>query len=466
MERTDTICAIATAHGGAIGLLRVSGTDSFNIVGSIFRKGKADGPTINLRDVPPQSVVHGYIVDDRNTIDEVLLAVFHAPHSYTGEDSVEISFHDSTYIAQCLMRLLTDHGCRLAEPGEYTMRAFLNGKMDLVRAEAVADLIAAKNEATHRLAISHLRGDFASELSVLRDKLLKMTSLVELELDFTDQDVNFADRNELLELANNINGKITSLAESFETGRAVKEGVPVAIVGRTNVGKSTLLNRLVGEERAIVSDIHGTTRDAIEDITEINGVTFRFIDTAGLREAKDEIERIGINITRKKMETARVVLWVTDDQPTNEKLRNASLDGIKGRIIHVINKIDLQKDYQSVTKDYRSTPCAKAMPNTVRISAKYGTGIDSLKDAIYEAADITDIDNNSLIITNVRHYEALKKAAEDIHAVIEGLNHNLPSDLLSEDLRACINHLATILGGSITPEETLQSIFNHFCVGK
>ena len=448
----DTICAPATPAGGALAIVRVDGNNALPYV------GKASG--LNLTEAKGNTIRVGKLTDKRNRdIDDVVLSIFRAPHSYTGNDEVEISCHGSEYVIRKILERLQETGCRMAKPGEFTMRAFLNGKMDLSQAEAVADLITAKNEATHRLAISHLRGDVASELAMLRDKLLKMTSLIELELDFSEQDVNFADRNELLELANNINGKITSLADSFETGRAVKDGVTVAIVGRTNVGKSTLLNRLVGEERAIVSDIHGTTRDAIEDITDINGVTFRFIDTAGLRDAKDEIERIGINITRKKMETARVVLWVTDYQPTNEKLRNASLDGIKGRIIHVINKIDLQKDYEAKTD-------AKAMPNTVRISAKYGTGIDSLKDAIYEAADITDIDNNSLIITNARHYEALEKAAEDIHAVIEGLKNNLPSDLLSEDLRACINHLATIVGGSITPEETLNNIFANFCIGK
>ena len=448
----DTICAPATPAGGALAIVRVDGNNALPYV------GKATG--LNLAEAKGNTTRVGKLTDKRNRdIDDVVLSIFRAPHSYTGNDEVEISCHGSEYVIRKIVERLQETGCRMAKPGEFTMRAFLNGKMDLSQAEAVADLITAKNEATHRLAISHLRGDVASELAMLRDKLLKMTSLIELELDFSEQDVNFADRNELLELANNINGKITSLADSFETGRAVKDGVTVAIVGRTNVGKSTLLNRLVGEERAIVSDIHGTTRDAIEDITDINGVTFRFIDTAGLRDAKDEIERIGINITRKKMETARVVLWVTDCQPTNEKEKNTNLDGIKGHIIHVINKIDLQKDYGAKTDE-------KAMPNTVGISAKYGMGIDTLRDAIYKAADITDIDNNSLIITNARHYEALEKAAEDIHTVIEGLNHNLPSDLLSEDLRACINHLATIVGGSITPEETLNNIFANFCIGK
>lgn len=445
----DSICALATLAGGALGIIRVSGASAINIVDAIFHATNHK-PLLSAK---PYSVHYGDIVDnDNNVIDSVLVSVFNAPHSYTGEDSVEIGCHGSGYILRKVLQTLIDNGCRQANPGEYTERAFLNGKMDLSQAEAVADLVAATNKATHDIALSQLKGNFSSKLSWLRDKLMELTSLVELELDFSDQDVVFADRQKLMGLATDVDENIVKLIRSFETGNALKEGVPVAIIGKTNVGKSTLLNALVHEDKAIVSDIHGTTRDSIEDTVGINGVTFRFIDTAGIRLTTDEVERLGIERSYRKLEEARIVLWLIDNVPTKKEI-----DDITGRcegkkLIVVFNKIDEKAD--------------GTLNGCIGISAKFGTNIGDLERAIYQAADIPEITENDVIVTNARHYDALRHSHDSIIRVIDGLNANLSGDILSEDLRSCIHSLAKIVGGEITTDDVLRNIFSRFCIGK
>ena len=454
-SKEDTICALATAAGGALGIIRVSGPDAFRIVSAISPLccDNVAANTIHYTHIytSPPSEGHGEILD------EALASVFRAPHSYTGEDSVEISCHGSSYILSNVLELLVKNGCRMARPGEFTMRAYLNGKLDLSQAEAVADLIAANNRATHDIAMSQLRGHFSSELARLRDQLLKLTSLLELELDFSDhEDLEFADRSELLKLAQTIDDRITSLATSFEKGQALKQGIPVAIVGKTNVGKSTLLNALLKDDRAIVSDIHGTTRDTIEDTIDIRGVTFRFIDTAGIRQTADEIERIGINRTYAAIDKARIVLWLLDAAPSEEEVADIT-NRCKGRtLIPVWNKSDL-----------RPLCCDIVAAHPVcSISAKHGQGLDNLESCISAAADIPALSEADFIVTNARHYEALACAHDALARVIEGLQTQLSGDLLSEDLRQVLDNLSEITGGQITPQETLNNIFSHFCVGK
>ena len=452
----QTICALATASGGAIGIIRVSGSDAITIVDKIFvsTSGKS------LENVAARSVLYGHVTNENGTtIDETLITIFRAPHSYTGENSVEISCHGSDFILNEVLRLLIRQGCRQAFPGEFTQRAFLNGKMDLSQAEAVADLIASTNKATHQLAMGQLRGYFSNELNELREKLLKITSLIELELDFSDQDVTFAERSELLQLALSISDKITSLTQSFEVGNAIKSGISVAIIGKTNVGKSTLLNKLLKEDRAIVSEIHGTTRDVIEDTIQINGINFRFIDTAGIRQTHDEIENLGIERTYQKLSTATIVLWVIDMQPTPDEISEIE-EKVKGKkLIIVINKIDRNQFTLPIDTWAIS-------PTVILISAKYNTNIPQLESAIYQAANLPEIRENDVIITNIRHYNALTHAQEGINRVIEGIHLNLSGDLLSEDLRECLHHLSEITGGAITSNEVLGTIFSHFCIGK
>lgn len=451
-----TICAMATASGGAMGVIRVSGDNAIAIVDKTFVPASKQ----SLQDAKAQSVLYGYIqAEDRTVIDEVLVSVFRAPHSYTGEDTVEISCHGSAYIIKEVLERLIRLGCRQALPGEFTQRAFLNGKMDLSQAEAVADLISSTNKATHQLALGQLRGHFSDELRALRDKLLKITSLIELELDFSDQDVTFANREELLQLAQHIKEKITRLAQSFQTGCALKSGVSVAIVGKTNVGKSTLLNRLLKEERAIVSEIHGTTRDVIEDTMQIRGVTFRFIDTAGIRETNDKIESLGIERTYRKLSEAAIVIWMIDASPTFSEIQEMEAR-VKGKkLIVVANKMD---EKEVVLADYPWT----IQPTFLAVSAKYNRNIDLLEATIYHAADIPEIHENDVIVTNARHYEALLHAQESIGRVIEGIVTGLSGDLLSEDLRQCIHQLSEITGGTITTSDVLNSIFKDFCIGK
>lgn len=510
----DTICAIATAQGGAIGIVRVSGPRAIEIADTIFT------PHHNwkkLSECKPYTLAFGTIVDNGEVVDEVLVSVFRAPHSYTGEDAVEISCHGSSYILQKVMQLLVDGGCRTAGPGEYTQRAFLNGKMDLSQAEAVADLIASTSAASHRMAMNQMRGAFSRELAVLRERLLHLTSLMELELDFSDhEELEFADRHELTSVATEIDNVISSLIASFRQGNAIKNGIPVAIVGETNAGKSTLLNRLVGEERAIVSDIHGTTRDVIEDVVSIGGTLFRFIDTAGLRDTADTIESIGIERTLAKTRQAEIVLLVLDSTCAASQYADLApkvLPLCKDKtLIVVLNKADLTKDeaplqltlpgcegeqaplqlppsggerevtnatHEANNVSHEANNATHKTDTTalprmgelegasafVSLSAKDGNGIDRLQAML--TACMPQADNaNGVIVSNMRHMEALRAAHDDIARVLDGLQSGLPSDLISQDLRDCIRHLGEITGGEIQTDEVLGNIFKHFCVGK
>jgi len=451
---SKTICALATAPGGALGIIRISGVQALEILSRIFTK--------DLTTAQPNTIHYGHIVENlaipsSQVIDEVLVSVFRAPHSYTGEDSAEISCHGSRYILNKVLEHLIKNGCRMAEPGEFTQRAYLNGKMDLSQAEAVADLIASSNQATHQIAMSQLRGHFSSQLAQLREQLLKLTSLLELELDFSDhEDLEFADRSELKELTKTINNHIVRLAHSFETGKAIKQGIPVAIIGKTNVGKSTLLNRLLHEDRAIVSDIHGTTRDTIEDTMELQGITFRFIDTAGIRQTTDKVEQIGIERTYQAIQKARIVLWIIDKEPSTKETNYILQQVENKKLIIVQNKID---------KSNNNSYNLLNIP-TISISAKFGTDIGILEQAIYQAADIPTLNDTDVIVTNARHYDALVRAQQSIQRVIDGLEQQLSGDLLSEDLRLALDQLSEITGGQITPNEVLGNIFKNFCVGK
>ena len=424
-----TICALATAPGGAIAVIRVSGEGCLEIVSKIFSK--------DITSAKGYCVHYGNILDnDSNLVDQVLVTVFRAPHSYTGEDSVEISCHGSSYILNKVLELLVQNGCRMANPGEFTQRAFLNGKMDLSQAEAVADLIASRNKATHQMAMNQLRGGISSELSNLRDQLLNLTSLLELELDFSDhEELEFADRTELLTLSHTIDNHVCHLADTFQSGNALKNGIPVAIIGAPNVGKSTLLNALVGEERAIVSDIQGTTRDAIEDTIQLEGITFRFIDTAGIRHTDDQIERLGIDRSLAASQQAKIILMMTEpgvpypDIPIREDQT----------VIKIENKTD-------------------------NFQAKYGVGLDELRQLLIDSAP--KLSEGDVIVTSARHHEALLHAHNGLTRVIEGLANQLPTDLVAEDLRLVLTTLGEITGGTITSQETLTNIFSHFCVGK
>ncbi|WP_337572951.1 tRNA uridine-5-carboxymethylaminomethyl(34) synthesis GTPase MnmE [Prevotella sp.] len=480
MLNNNTICAIATAPGGAIGIIRISGSEAISIADRIFRPV---GSTLSLSEHKAYTLAFGNIVNANNdVVDEVLVSIFRAPHSYTGEDSVEISCHGSAYVLQQVMLLLTENGCTPAGPGEFTQRAFLNGKMDLSQAEAVADLISSTNKATHDMAMSQLKGHFSNELADLRAHLLKLTSLLELELDFSDhEELEFADRSELYTLATDIHKRLRSLARSFEVGNALKNGIPVAIVGNTNVGKSTLLNHLLHEDKAIVSDVHGTTRDFIEDTTVINGILFRFVDTAGIRDTDDVVENIGIERTYQKMQEAKIVLCLIDKQPEASEIEDMKERVAGKKLIIVRNKIDLTNP--SLDNSLSAKPTIQQLFigeadnstfNTqhstlpiVDISAKYGTNILELEQLIVEAADIPQISESDIVITSVRHYSALLHADESLQRVIDSMNLGLSGDLLAEDLRMVIDSLAEITGEErITPQETLNSIFSSYCIGK
>lgn len=466
----ECICALATPAGGAIGIIRLSGSEAIRLTDKVFVSVSGK----QLSAAKPNTLHYGEIKDkDGHTIDDVLVSVFRAPHSYTGEDSTEISCHGSRYILQQVLQRLIEVGCRQAEPGEYSRRAYMNGKMDLSQAEAVADLIASTNKATHQMALSQLKGHFSSELTLLREKLLKMTSLLELELDFSDhEELEFADRSELRALAAEIEKKITTLAHSFETGNALKQGVPVAIVGKTNVGKSTLLNRLLHEEKAIVSNIHGTTRDVIEDTTLIDGITFRFIDTAGIRKTDDVVENIGIERTFQKMEEAKIVIWLLDAQPTEAEIEDMKEKNQGKKLLMVFNKIDeisfdkavLSSDENSQTSS--SISLSDENVSILNISARTGENVSDLEQALVRAADIPEITENDVIVTSARHYEALLRADESLSRVLESMDMGMSGDIIAEDLKMVLEELGEITGGQISSQETLNNIFKHFCIGK
>ena len=429
----DTICAIATRAGGALSVIRVSGANAVAYTDRIFQSASGKRLAESKANTLHYGTLHTLADASgaREAIDDVVVSLWRAPHSYTGDDVVEISCHGSQYIAQNIIQALIACGCRQAEPGEYTMRAYLNGKMDLSQAEAVADLIAANNKASHDLAVSQLKGHFSSELQRLRQQLLKLTSLLELELDFSDhEDLEFADRSEINDLSTEIFEKLRTLCESFKTGQALKQGIPVAIVGKTNVGKSTLLNQLLNEDKAIVSDIDGTTRDIIDGMASINGVTFRFVDTAGIRTTDDAIEKIGIERAYEQIAKAAIVVWMIDGKPTQAD-RDDMARRTEGKpLIVVHNKADLSAE--------------TFVDNEVAISAKRNENIQLLKEKIMEAANIPEIDENTIMVTNMRHFEALHKAMTDLQRVIDGLASGLPSDLLAEDLRLCLEDLTAI----------------------
>lgn len=465
MLNNSTICAISTPSGsGAIALIRVSGEKAFEICNQIFRPFNKKE---RLLTQAHSTVRFGSIYDSKNElVDEVLTSVFRAPLSFTGENSVEISCHASSFVQQKIMQLLLDNGCSLASPGEFTQRAFLNGKMDLSQAEAIADVIASSTAAAHRMAMNQMRGGFSSELMALRMQLLDFTSLIELELDFSEEEVEFANREQLKELAAKIEKMIARLVQSFSLGNVIKNGIPVAIVGETNVGKSTLLNVLLNEERAIVSDIHGTTRDVIEDTIVIDGFTFRFIDTAGIRKTEDVIETLGIERTFQKMQQASIVLMLIDaslemaqiQSFIDEQLHKTS----DKNVLLVFNKLDKISDQK------RQELEALILPETVRtvfISAKNKIGTENLQRMLLEAAQVHDISSNEVIVSNARHYEALKKSLEAIHRVQNGLTDFISGDFLSQDIRECMHYLGEITG-QISTDEVLGNIFAKFCIGK
>ena len=459
----ETICAISTAPGiGGIAVIRVSGTNAFSICDQLFQ-AKHEGKKLCTQKA--YTLLYGTFSHNGEVIDEVMAAVFRSPHSFTGEDTVEISCHGSIYIQQQILQSLIQQGCRLAKPGEFTQRAFMNGKMDLSQAEAVADLIASTSSGQHRLAMNQMRGGFSSELKALREKLVYITSLMELELDFADhEELEFADRKELKDIAALIEQTMSKLAHSFKAGNAIKNGIPVAIIGETNAGKSTLLNLLLNEDKAIVSDIHGTTRDVIEDTVNINGIMFRFIDTAGIRETHDTIEALGIERSFQAINRADIVLWVIDHTEAEKQIAALSdkvLPLCEGKkLLLIFNKSDLKTSSASI--GLLGFP---ENTQVVSLSAKYKEGLDNLQALLAEAAHLPALSSNDIIVTNVRHYEALTNALDAIHRVQEGLSTELPADLISQDLRECIFHLSDIIG-EVTTDEVLGNIFKNFCIGK
>jgi len=463
MINNDIICAISTAQGnGAIAVVRLSGNESIALVDKMYfspKEGK------RLIDQQANTLHFGVLKDGNKIIDEVVVSIFKNPNSYTGEDLVEISCHGSEYIQQNLLQALIRNGARLAKPGEFTMRAFLNGKMDLSQAEAVADLIASSSSAAHKVAIQQMRGGFSSEIVSLRDRLLHFISLLELELDFSEEDVEFADRSKLNDLLNNIQILILKLLKSFDLGNVIKNGVPVAIVGNTNVGKSTLLNRILNEEKAIVSDIAGTTRDVIEDVINIEGVSFRFIDTAGIRETVDAIETIGIERTYERISKSSIVLLLVDASEKLSDIENA-IKTVKNKVgasdkklIVVINKID------QLSEDININNLLDKQDVLVKISAKTGENVDVLIQELLSVVNLSALNQNEVIVTNARHYEALEKASESLDRAINGLNSGITGDFLAQDIRETLHYLGEITG-EITTDEVLGNIFKNFCIGK
>ncbi|WP_417590049.1 tRNA uridine-5-carboxymethylaminomethyl(34) synthesis GTPase MnmE [Owenweeksia hongkongensis] len=471
MRMDDTICALSTPQGmGAIAMIRISGSDTFPILEKTF---KAFSPRHNPSEAKPYSLVFGKMVDGETIVDEVMVGIFKGPHSYTGEDVAEISCHGSVYIQEQIIRLLLKNGCRIADPGEYTMRAFTAGKMDLSQAEAVADLIESESKAAHQVAMQQMRGGFSEEIKGLRTELINFASLIELELDFGEEDVEFADRTQLSELLLRIKSVISRLLESFDTGNVIKNGVPVAIVGAPNAGKSTLLNALLNEEKAIVTDVAGTTRDAIEDEISLGGVRFRFIDTAGIRETEDLVESIGIKKTFEKIEQSRIVMYLFNAQPFDsaqgdnfekqELIRTeiAQLkEKTKGKTLLVLaNKMDLIEDTTLLEK-------LGDVENLIPISALQKRGLKELETRLTSEIDLGALNSNQTIVTNARHFSALQQSLEDILRVEQGMENNISGDFLAMDIREALKHLGSIIGEVETDRDILGNIFGKFCIGK
>jgi len=462
----DTIIAPATPTGGALCVIRLSGERAIELCDEVFegRKRLAESKTATAH--------YGLIKDEGQVVDDVVVTLYRAPHSYTGENSVEISAHGSRYVVGRILSLLLSRGARLAEAGEFTRRAFLAGRMDLSQAEAVADVIAADSRASHAVASTQMRGAYSEELAALRSKLLHITSLLELELDFSEEDVEFADRQELAQLLDVVRDRVESLQSSFRLGNVLKEGVTVAIAGRPNVGKSTLLNRLVGEDRAMVSDIAGTTRDTVEAVANIDGVMFRFVDTAGLHSTDDVLEQMGIERTAQALKKARIVLWITDNANFEEEDIMREFGDFRPSdeqaIYRVVNKIDLfeRGDCATSVRDLNMHISATDIGRgAIRVSAKTGEGVEALVDVLKSAVDASAAYAGDVIVSNQRHYEALTQAREALDASLSAMREGLPSDLLSEEIRQVLYHLGSITG-EISSEDILQNIFSRFCIGK
>jgi tRNA modification GTPase len=464
MLYNDSIVALATPSGaGAIAIIRISGEEAITIGNAVFKsiKGK------DLTQQKSHTLHLGHLMDDQKTLDEVLVSIFKGPHSYTGENTIEISCHGSTYIQQQIIQLLLRKGCRMAKPGEFTLRAFLNGKLDLSQAEAVADLISSDNEASHQIAMQQMRGGFSNEIAKLREELLNFASLIELELDFAEEDVEFADRTQFHELLNRIEFVLKRLIDSFAVGNVIKNGIPVAIVGEPNVGKSTLLNTLLNEERAIVSHIAGTTRDTIEDELVIGGIGFRFIDTAGIRDTDDHIESIGIRKTFEKIEQAQVVVYLLD---SSLQLADGSLQMNQIEIERIRNQFPLKPLVIIGNKADKLGESDKAkikneIPSIMLLSAKENIGVEELKNQLLSFVNTGALRNNETIVTNTRHYDSLLKALDEIQKVKYGLETNLSSDLMAIDIKEALYHFGTITG-QVTNDELLGNIFANFCIGK
>ena len=466
MNKSDTICAIATAAGqGAIAVIRVSGPNAISVGDKIFVAG---GKGKTLATQKGGTTHFGVLKDEEEIVDEVVISLNKKPYSYTGEDSIEISCHGSTFIQQKILQLLVKNGVKLAAPGEFTQRAFMNGKMDLSQAEAVADLIASSSAASHKIAINQIRGGFSDELNHLRDRLIEFISLIELELDFSEEDVEFVDRKRLQELLNEIKDKVDGLIKSFKLGNVIKNGVPVAIIGEPNVGKSTLLNALFNEEKAIVSEIAGTTRDAIEDVLNIGGILFRFVDTAGLRKTNDKIERLGIKKTAQKIQQANLIILMVEAANNWKDISNQvkyTIDDFNidnRQLIVLINKIDKTK-----MKDADIDNLKEVFPETnfVLASAKHKTNIEELTNILKKTYDVQSISESDVIVSNTRHFEALQQAFEALDRVEEGLQNGITGDFLAMDIRQVLHYIGEITG-TISTDEILGNIFGSFCIGK
>ncbi|MFA9219696.1 MAG: tRNA uridine-5-carboxymethylaminomethyl(34) synthesis GTPase MnmE [Sediminibacterium sp.] len=453
ISREETICALSTPQGvGGIAVVRVSGKAAWEIVGKLFSKP--------FQPEQKRKALFGCIFDGKEILDEVVVTLFQGPHSFTGEDVVEIACHGSRYVQQRILQLLQENGCRMATAGEYTMRAYLNGRMDLSRAEAVGDVIASESAAAHKQAVHQMRGGFSKEIDGLRERLIHFASLLELELDFSEEDVEFADRTQLLNLLNEILKVVVQLRDSFQLGNAIKNGVPVAIVGAPNAGKSTLLNALLNEERAIVSDIAGTTRDTVEEVLNVEGIQFRFIDTAGIRETSDTIEQMGIARSMEKVSHAQLVLLLVDVVNTSQAQIDEMLESIRSharaeaKVLVVFNKIDSNPNFELKVEG----------TNALRISAKEGSGISELRSWLVESFAPL-LNESDTVVTNARHFESLRLAALSLEEVLNGMNLGVPSDLLTVDIRKTLYHLSEITG-SISADDILHSIFGKFCIGK